>query len=657
MFGDSRYVVRLAIIILLLTLFIGTASAEIWYVDDDSGADFTKIQDAIDAAVAGDTIIVKDGTYHENVDVYERLIIRSENGSVSTTVIASNPEDHVFGVFGNYVNISGFTIEGATGSWIAGIYLKVAYDCNISGNIASNNSYGIYLDRFSGNNRLVSNIVSGNHNGIRLYSSYNNTLTGNMMLDNTHSLGVYSPNLYDYYGSSYGSSLPDYTQNIDNTNKVNGKPVYYLVDKQDQVISDDAGYVGVVNSTNITVKDLTLTGNRQGVLFVYTNNSKIENVNVSNNHNGIYLESSSNNTLTGNIVKGNNHNGIYLESSSNNTLTGNIANSNNGDGIYLFKSKNNSLVNNTANSNNNYGIHLWNSRNSTLLENNMSGNGYNLYVLGSILCDYYGSSYGSILLGYTQNIDNTNKVNGKQVYYLVDKQDQVIPDDAGYVGVVNSTNIIVKNLTLTGNRQGVLFVYTNNSKIENVNVSNNHNGIYLESSSNNTLMNNTAKGNNCGIMLRYSINNTIEGNNATNNNYGIYLENSRNNTIYNNYFNNTKNAFDIKNNIWNITKTAGTNIIGGPYLGGNYWSSDYKGADTDGDGLGDTLFPHNSSGLITNSGDYHPLMKTWIPTPTPTPTPTSTSTPSTPDEEQPGFEAIFAIIGLLVIAYLVRRRK
>jgi len=44
-----------------------------WYVDDDlqdyPSADFTKIQDAVNAASAGDTISGYPGTYSENVDV------------------------------------------------------------------------------------------------------------------------------------------------------------------------------------------------------------------------------------------------------------------------------------------------------------------------------------------------------------------------------------------------------------------------------------------------------------------------------------------------------------------------------------------------------------------------------------------------------------
>jgi nitrous oxidase accessory protein len=59
---------------------------------------------------------------------------------------------------------------------------------------------------------------------------------------------------------------------------------------------------------------------------------------------------------------------------------------------------------------------------------------------------------------------------------------------------------------------------------------------------------------------------------------------------------------------WFVTPVAGTNIAGGPMIGGNYWSN-YYGKDLNDDGLGDTEVPYTNYGNIAGSqGDEHPLI-------------------------------------------------
>ncbi len=70
------------------------------------------------------TIIIKDGTYTENVNVNKSLTIRSENGSDSTIINALDPQNNVFEVAADWVIIRELTIKGATGDKKSGIYLR-----------------------------------------------------------------------------------------------------------------------------------------------------------------------------------------------------------------------------------------------------------------------------------------------------------------------------------------------------------------------------------------------------------------------------------------------------------------------------------------------------------------------------------------------------
>ena len=240
-----------------------------------------------------------------------------------------------------------------------GISLTGCNNNTISGNTAYDNTYhGILLD-YSDYNTISGNTAYDNRNGIYLSCSNKNTISGNIM--NKCGLGL------------YGSIEELGSHNIDTTNLVNGKPLYYYS-----------------NEANLEPNNFTNAGQ---VILVNCKDSLISNLNASYCSTGISLFYCNNNIISGNIASYNRVGGIFLAYSDYNNITGNTAN-NNFNGIYLYFSDYNTISGNTAN--NHYrGIYLNDSSYNTI-----SGNTANYNKDGMFLCDYsdYNTVSGNILL-------------------------------------------------------------------------------------------------------------------------------------------------------------------------------------------------------------------------------------------------------------------
>jgi len=192
---------------------------------------------------------------------------------------------------------------------------------------------------------------------------------------------------------------------------------------------------------------------------------------------------------------------------------------------------------------------------------------------------YVNSTNSPVYTNYNNNVRITNG-------YIV----------GGYSGLaLGSYNFYVYNLTLKGlgGLYGVKLVSLSNSIISNLVISGYYYAFNLW----------------YGTFDCQIVNNVIYNVNTA---FSDWTYGYGANFIYNNIINVTNRYFYSSNfmHYWNTTLTEGTNIVGGPYIGGNYWGK------SDGTGYSDTCVDANYDGicdnpyiLATDNIDYLPLTR------------------------------------------------
>ncbi len=384
-----------------------------------------------------------------------------------------------------------------------------------------------------------------------------------------------------------------------------------------------------------------------GILLVNVSNGLILNNNISQNEfYGIRLLESINNTISNNIVNNNTDIGLTLGyKSNNNTISTNIFNYNYDGGIGIYDSHYNNFLGNFI-IQTNISLMTLSDYSTRQIELNGHDNLFsgNIFKNSGIHLDPFFMVPLSDLSSHI--IDSTNLVNGKPLYYYVNKTLLSTNNfsNAGQIILVNCEDSYISDLNISHGGNGISLYYSSNNTIYNNDISYHYDdeiflyeshqnnisqnviknvihstGIDLRNSNQNNISLNQITQCGSGIELSSSYWNTVRENNVDDNHQGIYISNSDNtdlnniiienvvsnsidegitlgiyaksNKLYlNQFINNFKNAIDYAPiNYWDNGSI------------GNYWDN-YTGPDANDDGIGEV--PHMVPGSGGNQDNF-----------------------------------------------------
>lgn len=346
------------------------ASPDDLIVDQTSGPYYT-IQSAIDASTAGDTIIVHDGEYHEQLFIDINLTIVSVNGSAVTTINGTGLTDFAWVmdwdgamtiypvvwidasevVFGNASQ--GFTITGAT--LIEGLVeegppakmgvgmLNLASHCTIEGNIFLDNivGYWSWYQYSASSNQILNNEFSGNVLALQLIEGGGDTVSGNTFTENMWAIILEGGGSHQILNNTLNLNAQGIEFHGSHGNIISGNQISDTTG-EDWVVGGDGIVVPI---DGVAIELMESDDNTIGNNTIFLNDT----IEYAANY-GIRLNGSSGNDIVGNNTISDCHNdGILLQGGSNqnlvqdNTVNGNMSTM---YGIALNQSDNNDVLGN-----------------------------------------------------------------------------------------------------------------------------------------------------------------------------------------------------------------------------------------------------------------------------------------------------------------------
>jgi len=293
------------------------------YVGGDGPNNYTKIQDAINAADDGDTIIVFGGTYEETLHINKRLSIfgkKNKEGQSPILVPESSdfPERMIYITSDNCI-FSGFIINGLNRSY-RGIWIKSNGNI-ISNNKIINNDIGISIHYYSQNIIQYNTISNNSFYSIDLYKTSGNTIRWNRFFNNFWGIVTSSsPSNIFSNNTFFRDGINTWDEQTIENNTVDGKPIRYYFKKENFIVPYDTGEVILIRCKNVTVSNVIFSNVSIGICAVHSPMIVVENNAFFETTVGVRIVSSQDVQIKHNLFRDTNWRGIQVWSVSNTSI-------------------------------------------------------------------------------------------------------------------------------------------------------------------------------------------------------------------------------------------------------------------------------------------------------------------------------------------------
>jgi parallel beta-helix repeat protein len=260
--------------ILLAVLLIGAVALTLKPAGASSGTgtiavpdDYPRIQDAIDAANLGDTIIVRAGTYNEEYVTLDKPVYLFGENQKSVIVYHSSLG---FAITASDVHLAGFTIKSVESGQGHAVDLADSRGCVIEDNLVEDNLVGISVYGASSGNTVSGNVLRNNERSIELIDASDNIISDNNIT---------------------GALVSGISLDVSSGNTVSGNSISDLV--------DGMGALMLWKSSNNVISRNLLFGGNPMLMIECTSNTLSENF-VMDNEYGIVVGDSSGNSIYSN---------------------------------------------------------------------------------------------------------------------------------------------------------------------------------------------------------------------------------------------------------------------------------------------------------------------------------------------------------------------